>query len=46
MRKDTRKKGISKVLLSLSLLLLVLLAIALFYFVGKKILVKLFSGGL
>lgn len=41
-----RKKGISKVLLSLSLLLLALLAVALFYFVGKKILEKLFLGGL
>jgi hypothetical protein len=41
-----RKKGASKVLLSLIFLLLVILAIALFWFVGKKILERLFLGGL
>ncbi|MEM5853169.1 MAG: hypothetical protein QXG39_00945 [Candidatus Aenigmatarchaeota archaeon] len=39
-----KKKG-SRTLLSLVFILLVLLAIALFYLVGKKILERLFLGG-
>ena len=40
-----KKKSNSKVLLSVVFILLVLLAIALFYLVGKRILEKLFLGG-
>lgn len=41
-----RRKGGSRALLSIVFILLVLLAIALFYLVGKRIIEKLFLGGL
>jgi hypothetical protein len=44
-KSKKRKKGISRALLTIVLLLLVSIAIALFILIGKKILDRLFIGG-
>jgi len=40
-----RKKGISRALLTITMIILVLLAIALFWMIGNKIITKIFFGG-
>jgi len=40
-----RKKGISGALLTITMIILVLLAIALFWLIGNKVITKIFLGG-
>jgi len=40
-----RKKGISRALLTITMIILVLLAIALFWLIGNKLINKIFLGG-